>query len=586
MFVGVSGTVGSLLTAEPYAINEILWPDGIQNDRELVRVSLDGSYRARTQFFSEPQYFGQTFTVRVSYGGHYADEHFVFTQSCDLSNPWAMIVESALNVTGERAQIERCLSLMALEGHDSRIVTPSSPVRTEASSITGATVEFSVTLATNGTSGFGQPLCVPRSGSVFPVGNTTVSCIAGDRQGNSAVSAFIINVTDNTPPQIVPPPDLAVELLPNANGTVASSVLSLGFPVVFDLVDPSPSVKNNAPEAFPSGKTIVLWTSTDASGNAVMVNQTVLVTAVPGGPEGNIQGVGGREAIEYYETNYSSQAPDASNPVVFQPEYRLYRPAQNVIIVGLVHESLLSTFTDGTASMTVKLLDEKGDQVGGPVTVTIDPITGEFSSAEMPLPQQLSPGVYKLQSEIAVDLEKAKTVMHDDSQLQKLESLADLNNVQELVVGSRDTYLVNEEGQQFKVQIASNAHLCCNRYSNDEKKMAFESIIANNSSVNTVAEVAVPKFLLDGQIRVFIDGQAAPTDSVVLKKTNEARNSSMTILEVNYGPGAHTIEIYGTSVVPEFPFISYLLPAVAIIVILSGTLLRRMGLHDLGWPQK
>jgi hypothetical protein len=364
---------------------------------------------------------------------------------------------------------------------------------------------------------------------------------------------------------------------------VAFDTLSLGFPVVFDLVDPSPSVENNAPDAFTLGQTAVVWTTTDASGNTAMVNQSVFITPVPEGPVGKTQTAGISEAIEYYETNYSSQAPDASNPVVFQPEFRLYRPDQNVNILGLVHESLLSTFADGVASMSIKLLDETGNPVAGPIAVSIDPITGEFSSAQVSLPQQLSPGLYKLQSEVKVDLEKARTAMEDDSQMRKLESLAGLNNLQDLVVGSRDTYLINEEGQQFKVQIASNAHLCCNRYNNDERKMAFESIIANNSSASTISEVAVPKFLLDGEIRVFIDGQAAPVDSVVLKKTIEARNSSLTIFEVNYGPGAHTIEVYGTSVVPEFPLISYLLPALAIMVIISWTLIRRIRFHDIGW---
>lgn len=56
----------------------------------------------------------------------------------------------------------------------------------------------------------------------------------------------------------------------------SSSVLTL--PTVSDIVDPSPSVINNAPATFPGGYTEVTWTATDSSGNSATATTTVHAT--------------------------------------------------------------------------------------------------------------------------------------------------------------------------------------------------------------------------------------------------------------------------------------------------------------------
>jgi len=210
----------------------------------------------------------------------------------------------------------------------------------------------------------------------------------------------------------------------------------------------------------------------------------------------------------------------------------------------------------------------------------VDTDTGEFSSAEIQLPQNLLPGVYELEAKVSIDFDKAKAIVQDDSQLQKLQSLEGLKITQDLAVSIGDTYFVYEEDGQFKVHISSNANLCCNRFSDDQKSVAFESVVANSSSVNTITEVTVPKVLLGGQILVVIDGQPVSNDSVIIKNMSADENGSMTVLEINYSAGAHTVEIYGTSVIPEFPLMSYMLLGVAITVIASGTVLRKMKLHS------
>jgi hypothetical protein len=45
--------------------------------------------------------------------------------------------------------------------------------------------------------------CVPPSGSLFPIGTSTVNCSAHDAHTNSATKSFTITVVDNTPPPVV-----------------------------------------------------------------------------------------------------------------------------------------------------------------------------------------------------------------------------------------------------------------------------------------------------------------------------------------------------------------------------------------------
>ena len=57
----------------------------------------------------------------------------------------------------------------------------------------GARVRYSVS-ATDATDGTLPAVCLPKSGSVFPVGRTTVTCTPVDSSGNTATARFVITV--------------------------------------------------------------------------------------------------------------------------------------------------------------------------------------------------------------------------------------------------------------------------------------------------------------------------------------------------------------------------------------------------------
>lgn len=72
------------------------------------------------------------------------------------------------------------------------IVVPANITQTTTST-SGLAVSFTVT-ANDSVSGGLTPSCVPASGSVFPIGPTTVRCAAQDAAGNVATAAFTVTV--------------------------------------------------------------------------------------------------------------------------------------------------------------------------------------------------------------------------------------------------------------------------------------------------------------------------------------------------------------------------------------------------------
>jgi hypothetical protein len=71
---------------------------------------------------------------------------------------------------------------------------PQSPVFAEPASAGGAIVTFSVT-ANDAEDGPLTPTVTPPSGSLFPVGNTTVTVSATDSKGATTSSSFVVNVS-------------------------------------------------------------------------------------------------------------------------------------------------------------------------------------------------------------------------------------------------------------------------------------------------------------------------------------------------------------------------------------------------------
>ena len=75
------------------------------------------------------------------------------------------------------------------------VLTVPADMTVPATGPTGAVVTFTAT-ATDNVDGALTPVCVPASGSLFPVGLTTVSCTATDAAGNTGTASFMVTVSE------------------------------------------------------------------------------------------------------------------------------------------------------------------------------------------------------------------------------------------------------------------------------------------------------------------------------------------------------------------------------------------------------
>jgi gliding motility-associated-like protein len=116
------------------------------------------------------------------------------------------------------------------------------------------------------------------SPELFPIGETAVLWVVTDGAGNTASCEQIITIEDNELPVISCPDPLIVSSDP---GSCEATVI-LEAPEFSDNCDGA-VITNNAPEAFPLGDTIVVWTVMDTSENEVSCEQLITVedTEVP-----------------------------------------------------------------------------------------------------------------------------------------------------------------------------------------------------------------------------------------------------------------------------------------------------------------
>ena len=153
-------------------------------------------------------------------------------------------------------------------GSFSVLVSPAPPptpnpndVVAEATGPSGAVVTYPPTFDSGGR----LVVCTPPSGSLFPLGETTVQC------DNS--TTFTVTVVDTTPPTLNLPGPLTLEATSAAGATGTFTATAT------DLVDGSVLVSCAPPSGstFPLGGTTVSCTAADAAGNAATGSFTVTV---------------------------------------------------------------------------------------------------------------------------------------------------------------------------------------------------------------------------------------------------------------------------------------------------------------------
>jgi hypothetical protein len=180
------------------------------------------------------------------------------------NSPGAVLTFRLVVSEGGQSSGPDFVNITVTDGTPPVLSLPASPLVAEATGPSGAAVAFTVT-ATDNVDPSPTVSCNPASGSVFPLGATTVNCSATDDAGNSANAAFTVSVVDTTPPTFpTAPADVTVEAT-----SPSGAVVTYPLPGATDLVDPSPSVACAPPSGstFPLGRTTVGCTALDFSGN-------------------------------------------------------------------------------------------------------------------------------------------------------------------------------------------------------------------------------------------------------------------------------------------------------------------------------
>ncbi len=149
----------------------------------------------------------------------------------------------------------------------------------EATGPAGAKVTYDDVTATDLRDGRVPVTCSPRSGSMFRLGSTQVSCFARDAAGNIGRSTFAVVVRDRAAPMIATQDDLSAE----ATGPEGATV-SYAIPLASDAVDGrvSATCAPASGTAFGVGSTRVTCTAKDAAGNVGRASFVVAVTDATG----------------------------------------------------------------------------------------------------------------------------------------------------------------------------------------------------------------------------------------------------------------------------------------------------------------
>ena len=203
------------------------------------------------------------------------------------------------------------------------IIDPHGDVTAEATSASGANVSYSNPATSDIVDGPGVASCSPTSGSLFPLGNTPVTCTATDSHGNTATpTSFVVHVVDTTAPVIAAHADVFV-----AATSLLGAVVTYTNPGTSDIVDGSGSA-TCAPVSgsqFPVGSTTVSCNATDSHGNHALTTSFVvhvIDTAAPvidGHLDVTVEATSAAGATATYTSPATTDAVDGTGVAICSP---------------------------------------------------------------------------------------------------------------------------------------------------------------------------------------------------------------------------------------------------------------------------
>ena len=269
------------------------------------------------------------------------------------------------------------------------LTNPGTIVK-EAAGPDGAAVFFTIVVVGGNDGSDGRPAdtvtCAPASGSLFPIGTTTVSCSGSE----GSTGSFDVNVIDSTPPALSLPFDFTV-VTTNPGGEAVSYSATAS-----DLVEGSVAIACAPPSGwtFPIGTTAVSCTASDSKGNTTTGG--FLLTLATSPPDGNpdivSEATGPDGARVVFNTGDSddedgrpgsgscSPAPGSTFPlgdtVVTCPSGNFTISVVDTTAPSLALPATISAVATTPAGAAVTYTATASDLVDGNVSVTCTPPSG------------------------------------------------------------------------------------------------------------------------------------------------------------------------------------------------------------------
>jgi len=122
--------------------------------------------------------------------------------------------------------------------------------------------------------------------------------------------------------------------------------------------------------------------------------------------------------------------------------------------------------------------------------------------------------------------------------------------------GLKKDFTIETSGYDFKVETITNFEIEDVKFSRDDKKLTFD---ITSSLENNFAEILIPINLINGNLTVFVNGEE------IFPQIRKNDKISFIVAEFN-GTGHNTVEIIGTTYLPEFSGITLLVIGTAFSV--------------------
>ena len=261
------------------------------------------------------------------------------------------VVCDASDVAGNRATNN--FTVTVVDRELPALQLPADLAVAVAAGQSGANVNFNVTATDN--CSIPLVVCLPASGSFFPIGTTTVNCTATDDDGNATRGSFVVTAT--------PPPDTEPPVITVPTNMIVVTDLGQCSAVVNFTV----TVLDNAPGAmvvcappsgstFPKGVTPVVCVAADAALN--LATNSFTVTIVDRQPP----------TLQLPPNLSVTIASNQSNAVV---QFNVSATDNCSVPAVACQPASGSSFPVGTTVVTCAAADDDGNTATGTFTVTV-----------------------------------------------------------------------------------------------------------------------------------------------------------------------------------------------------------------------